>query len=263
VVIIVKCRRLIAKTISEAIACFYCADNPPQGFRILMYHAVGTPALGDRLGIFSLTPERFRRQMALLSAWKQGSVVGLSEKALLGGGIRVAVTFDDGYLDNLEMAAPILIELGLPFTVFVTSEFVRKGIAGFLSPSALRELAKLPGVQIGAHGANHIPLSQCDDSNLHNELVTSKHYLEDILGSEVRTLAYPYGSANRRVKDYALAAGYRLGACSLAGINQAERDPMLLSRTEILSFDNERAFCQKLHGCWDWYRWRSQDPACL
>jgi peptidoglycan/xylan/chitin deacetylase (PgdA/CDA1 family) len=201
--------------------------------------------------------------MAFLSAWEHGSVVEFSEASLFGEGSRIAITFDDGYLDNLEVAAPILMEFGLPFTVFVTSEFVRKGRAGFLSPSALRELTGLPGAQIGAHGANHVPLSQCDDLTLRNELVGSRHYLEDILGSEVRALAYPYGAANRRVRDYALDAGYRLAACSLAGVNQSGRDPMLLSRTEILTFDNLRIFSQKLHGDWDWYRWRSRDPACL
>jgi peptidoglycan/xylan/chitin deacetylase (PgdA/CDA1 family) len=256
-------RRLIARSISEVNSGFSWVRRPLEGLRVLMYHAIGTPALGDRRGLFTLTPDRFRQQMALLSAWADGSVVGFSEGALFGNGSRIAITFDDGYLDNLEIAAPILMEFGLPFTVFVTSEFVRKGRVGFLSPLAMRELAGLPGVQIGAHGANHIPLSQCDDLTLRNELVASKHYLEDILGSEVATLAYPYGAANCRVRDCALDAGYRLGASSFPGVNQSERDPMLLSRTEILAFDNKRVFAQKLHGDWDWYRWRSQDPACL
>lgn len=256
-------RRLIARSISEVSSGFSWVRSSPEGLRVLMYHAIGSPALGDRLGLFTLAPDRFRRQMAFLSTWVDGSVVEFSEAALIGNGNRIAITFDDGYLDNLEIAAPILIEFGLPFSVFVTSEFVRKGRAGFLSPLALRELAGLPGVEIGAHGANHIPLNQCDDSTLRNELLNSKHYLEDILGAEVRTLAYPYGAADRRVRDYALDAGYCLGACSFAGINQSNRDPMLLSRTEILSFDNKRVFAQKLHGNWDWYRWRAQDPACL
>lgn len=256
-------RRLVARSISEAIGGVSWIHPPAQGLRVLMYHAVSTPALGDHLGLFSLNKERFRRHMALLASWDQGQVVDLTETAIGGGGCRVAITFDDGYLDNLEVAAPILIESGLPFTVFVTSEFVRSGKPGFLSPAALRALAALPGARIGAHGANHVALTQCDDSTLTNELSSSKRYLEDVLGSEVYALAYPYGATNRRVRDAALAAGYRLGACSFAGVNPPERDPMLLARTELVAFDNERVFAQKLHGDWDWYRWRTQDPACL
>lgn len=256
-------RRLLARTISETVAGVSWLRPPADGLRVLMYHAIGTPALGDTLGLFSLSPERFREQMALLAGWAQGQVVDFDDAALRGEGCRVAITFDDGYLDNLEVAAPILGELGLPFTVFVTSEFVRHGKEGFLSPDALRALAALPGAQIGAHGANHVALTQCDEATLRNELTSSRHYLEDVLGREVRTLAYPHGAANRRVRDAALAAGYQLGACSLAGINSLERDPLLLARTEIVSFDSARVFAQKLHGDWDWYRWRTQDPACL
>lgn len=256
-------RRLLVRTIAETVSGVTWLRPPADGLRVLMFHAIGTPALGDTLGLFSLSPERFRQHMALLARWTQGQVVAFDAAATTGTGCRVAITFDDGYLDNLEVAAPILSELGLPFTVFVTSEFVRNGKAGFLSPDALRTLAALPGAQIGAHGAKHVALTQCDEATLRNELTSSRHYLEDVLGREVRTLAYPYGAADPRVRDAALAAGYQLGACSLAGINPPERDPLLLARTEIVSFDNERVFTQKLHGDWDWYRWRTQDPACL
>ncbi len=256
-------RRLLARTISETVAGVSWIRPPADGLRVLMYHAIGTAALGDTLGLFSLSPERFRHHMVRLAAWKQGRVVEFDAAALNGNGCRVAITFDDGYLDNLEVAAPILSELGLPFTVFVTSEFVRSGKAGFLYPSALRALAALPGAQIGSHGANHVALTQCDQATICNELTSSRHYLEDVLGREVRALAYPYGAADRRVRDAALAAGYQLGACSLAGINPPERDPLLLARTEVVSFDSDRVFAQKLHGDWDWYRWRTQDPACL
>ena len=256
-------RRFLARSISETVAGFSWIRSPANGLRVLMYHAIGTPALGDTQGLFSLKPDRFKQHMLLLAGWKQGRVVDFNATALSGADCRIAITFDDGYLDNLEVAAPILNELGLPFTVFVTSEFIRNGKAGFLSPAALRALAELPGARIGAHGANHVALSLCDDVALRNELTSSRQYLEDLLGKEVRTLAYPYGAADMRVRAAALAAGYRLGACSLAGINQPERDPLLLARTEIVAFDNERVFAQKLHGDWDWYRLRAQDPACI
>jgi peptidoglycan/xylan/chitin deacetylase (PgdA/CDA1 family) len=39
----------------------------------------------------------------------------------------VAVTFDDGYTDNLEVAAPILLEYGIPATLFVATDLIDSG----------------------------------------------------------------------------------------------------------------------------------------
>jgi peptidoglycan/xylan/chitin deacetylase (PgdA/CDA1 family) len=256
-------RRLIARSISEVSAGLSYNSAPSAGLRVLMYHSVGTKAYGDSLGLFSVTEDQFHKQMTLLSNWNQGQIVNFSESSLRLPGTSIAITFDDGYQDNLDVAAPILIGLGMPFTVFVSSELVKNFNHGFLTPASLRSLAGLPGVKIGAHGATHIELSQCDDKILNQELLSSRLYLEDLLGSSVDLLSYPYGAVDRRVRDAAIAAGYSVGACSMAGINQPSRDPMLLSRTEIVAMDDDRVFMQKLHGAWDWYRWRTQDPSCL
>ena len=40
----------------------------------------------------------------------------------------VALTFDDGYLDNLVLAAPVLEELGVPYTLFVTTGFIDRTV---------------------------------------------------------------------------------------------------------------------------------------
>lgn len=228
-----------------------------------MYHAIGSSALGDELGIYSLHPTLFRQHMDYLAEHHQGQVCALDPSRPFGQKTEIAITFDDGYLDNLTVAAPILVERGIPFTVFVVSDFVRDRRSGFLDPTSLRELAGLPGVTIGAHGATHVALSACNDAEALHEFISSRHYLEDVLGREVTTMAYPYGATNRHIRSLAAQADYQRATCSQAGVNRVGRDPLLLARTDITAHDSLRVFRQKLHGDWDWYRWRQQDPACL
>jgi peptidoglycan/xylan/chitin deacetylase (PgdA/CDA1 family) len=195
-----------------------------------------------------------------LSERHAGHVVGLDPDLRIASGPQIAITFDDGYADNLAVAAPILAARGLPFTVFVTADFVRKSRPGFLTPSGLRELAAVPKVRIGAHGATHVALSDCDDRQLGEELYSSKQYLEEMIGREVCTMAYPYGAADHRVRDAVAAAGYRLAASSYAQVNDARRDRLMLGRTEVLGGDSLRVFRQKLHGDWDWRHRLTKDP---
>ncbi|MBI3784916.1 MAG: polysaccharide deacetylase family protein [Deltaproteobacteria bacterium] len=92
---------------------------------VLMYHRVSSEP--DYLGM-SVTPERFEEQMQLLR--RRTRVVPLVD--LVGKLGRqqpleedlTAITFDDGYRDNLETALPILERHGLPATVFVTTDFL-------------------------------------------------------------------------------------------------------------------------------------------
>jgi len=124
-----------------------------------------------------------------------------------------------------------------------------------------RAMAAFPGVAIGSHGVTHVRLTECDDAALRRELVASRCYLEDRLGRAVTALSYPHGAVDRRVRDAAVAAGYTLGFCSRFDVNTAQRDAMLLCRTDVHGHDSLRVFRQKLDGDWDWLRWRPQDLA--
>lgn len=255
-------RRKIAIGISRAVSGLRHFSGPRRGLRVLMYHAIGSPALGDELGLFSLTPSYFETQVDHLATYYRDRIYALEPGFVpCDDALQLAITFDDGYLDNLTVAAPLLVERGLPYTVFVIADHVRDRRNGFLDPLSLRELAALPGVMIGAHGASHHPLTRCDDRKLQSELVGSRRYLEDLIGRPVLTMSYPHGAVDRRVRQATADAGYRLAACSYADINRPGRDPHLLARTEVLAGDNLRIFRQKLKGNWDWYRWRTADPA--
>ena len=256
----VNLRRFVSRSIAEAVSIAHPVTASVTGLRILAYHAVGSDALGDQLGIFSISPGLFRRHMDLLATEFHDYTVPLAVGATVGVDGGVAITFDDGYRDNLLVAAPLLAERELPFTVYVSSGLLREGHPGFLTPDELRKLAEIPGATIGAHGATHVPLTNCDDRRLREELESSRAWLEDVIGREVTTMAYPYGAVDGRVRRAVDRAGYTLAECSYPAINGSGRDRLLLGRTTILGDDGMRVFRQKLRGHWDWYRFLGRDP---
>jgi len=250
-------RRIILRSVAEGVSLARVFSPLRSGLRILMYHSVGHHAYRDDEGIFSISQQNFHNHIRLLASTKQYKCVPLRPLNLPQHTMEVAVTLDDGYRDNLYIAAPVLVENNIPFTVFVSSDFIKNRIEGFLTPDELRGLAELPGVTIGAHGKSHRRLTDCSDLELRAELSSSKHYLEDLLGRPVTTVSYPFGAVNIRVRDEAERLGYDLGVCTRFDINIPGRDPMLLCRCNIEREDTPRVLHQKLKGDWDWYRFRS------
>ncbi|WP_017460535.1 polysaccharide deacetylase family protein [Dyella ginsengisoli] len=107
-----------------------------RDLRILAYHRVITlpdPELFEfDLEVVSASAERFREQMLLLRRKfhpiSLGEVVRRIEAGQPMPRNAVAVTFDDGYDDNYRVAFPILRELGVPATFFVSTGHVDDGL---------------------------------------------------------------------------------------------------------------------------------------
>jgi peptidoglycan/xylan/chitin deacetylase (PgdA/CDA1 family) len=257
----VNWRHAITAGISELSGIVRSHAPSRKCFRIILYHAIGSRPYDDNRGVFSLSPDQFSSQMEELAASNNFHARGLFD--LLNPDVRegVVVTFDDGYRDNLTIAAPILEKYRIPFTVFVSTSFVKDRGHLYLSPEELRELSNSTLVTIGSHGVTHVPLTQCNDHDLHNELSSSKQYLEDLIGKKVIAISYPHGAVDKRVRDAAENIGYELGASSYFGFNDVSIDLFMLRRICILSTDSKRVFAQKINGDWDWYyRWqRIQD----
>lgn len=100
-----------------------------SGAVVLAYHSVAAPEtaawIDPRVHVAS---RLFERQMGFLKSRRR--IVSLTElvdtcergETLPAG--TVAITFDDGYLDNLTIAAPILDRLGIPATLFLATGYV-------------------------------------------------------------------------------------------------------------------------------------------
>lgn len=248
-----KLKRGISCGISEMLSRMSLSASLHTGFRVLLYHSVGTYTGVKTSGVYYVAPDLFQQHMSILKETKGISVVGFEEGNGYGDRLEVAVTFDDGFRDNLFQAAPILNKLEIPFTVFVSAKHIKYDIPEYLNETELKQLAAMPGAAIGAHGANHLPLAPLDQSEIRHEVQDSKNYLEDLLGKPVLTMSYPFGSLNHVVREVVEEAGFTRAACRHWGINDAYNDRLLLYRTPIHAEDGERIFIQKLKGFWDWH----------
>src|SRR5579863_386971 len=117
----------------------------------------------------------------------------------------VTTSWDDGDRKDLKLAE-LLASKGLPATFYITAGNVANRSA--IAPSELCELSKA-GFEIGAHTVTHPVLTEIDDATLRREVTQSKHLLQELLGQEVTSFAYPKGRYNAKVVARVSEAGYR------------------------------------------------------
>ena len=104
-----------------------------QGTAILTYHAIGAP--GEAGSRFVVPARRLRRQLLLLR-WSRRPVIDLAnlvrsrQAGKLPPAGAVVITFDDGFADNGELAAPLLRRFGTPAALFVVSDCVGGAATG-------------------------------------------------------------------------------------------------------------------------------------
>jgi len=99
--------------------------RPGPGAAILMYHRIASPRV-DPWGL-AVQPDRFEQHLAVLRRSRDplpmSEFVGRLDRGTLPD-TAVAVTFDDGYADNLHEASPRLASAHVPATLFLATGFV-------------------------------------------------------------------------------------------------------------------------------------------
>ena len=224
--------------------------------QVLMYHSIGGNAEGDIRGLYSIDPDTFCNQIDVLSdrALDGHSTIVPFGSEQLG---QISITFDDGYLDNLTIAAPVCADRGIPFHVFLCPMFIESGRSGFLSRQDVSELAGVDGVTLGVHGYSHTRLTTLSAADVKSELVSSRKWLEDIVQKPVTSMSYPHGAVSPDVMNLVLEAGFTHAACSKCGQIDPDSSPLAVPRVDVWSSDTSRSFTQKINGHWDWMKWRT------
>lgn len=233
------------------------------GVRILMYHRVTESREFDQL---TVTPGRFAEQMSILAA--AGNVVSLKEavESLQKGAAvaknSVVITFDDGYLDNLEQALPILERYQLPASIFVTTDFAAHtsshprysdegGSRLHLDWAQLRELVSHPLITLGSHTVSHPYLQSVDDSQSREEITESASILEKELGIPMDYFCYPSGDYGARELNTIRDSAYQAAVTVAPGVNRHTQSLLELNRSEVTDKDSKLMFRCKLIGAFD------------
>ncbi len=232
-----------------------------QRITVLLYHRV-CDSLRDTV---TVGVEQFERQMN--DVRKRCRVVKIED--IVAGRVSrrslrpiVAVTFDDGYLDNFEYAAPILLRCGIPAAFFVSTGLL-DSTHGF--PHDLAKLGRaIPamawkhvealqrwGFTLGSHTQTHINCVKGDRAAVDREIIDSKRDLERRLGSRDFIFAYPYGGRedfSDHWRERVRQAGYVGCLSAYGGCNRGEIDSFNVVRTGISHAFGKWAFRSRLEG---------------
>lgn len=294
---------------------------------VLCYHRV--TAMPTDINSIAVSPDNFRAQIRYLK--DHFPIVRFDENLDKIKKPAIAVTFDDGYADNLTEALPILNEAGVPATFFISTQFLDGGgefwwdslarivtsgsgypahftlqdpgfgktwatatvaerlilfrdlhrlcmvsatelrgewlrqvadwaggscqdavLNRLLSIEELRELANHAGVTIGAHTITHPRLSTLSDDEQHHEIVESGRRLAHILGREITSFAYPFGTRtdfNEASGRICRKAGYLKAAAAFPGEVHSWTNPYLIPRHFVYNWDLEK-FVYNLKRLW-------------
>ena len=171
----------------------------------------------------------------------------------------IAITFDDGYKDNITEAAAALAARGMTATFFITTSNIdgksdKRWVNGdcrkYMSWDDITQLGSM-GFEVGSHMIDHVDMSRLADGELFRQLEGSRRRIIEKAGITPKTCSYPYGGLRDRVIIAAKNAGYIGGCSSLKGLNTSATVNYILKRTEIDGYDTINDFTNKLMGYYD------------
>ena len=202
---------------------------------VLMYHRID-----DRKNdTLSVSPDIFTRQMRFLKD-NSYNVISVTE---LVRGIKnkkkfehntVAITFDDGYVNNFLYAFPILAKYDFPATLFLITDKVGES-KEFVNWDQARLMMK-SGITLGAHTRSHAYLPDIKDpEKLWEEIAGSKKIIEENTGCDVKFFCYPVGGFNEKVIQDVKKAGYEAAFTTNRGMDKFNNDLYALQRIKVMN----------------------------
>lgn len=250
---------------------------------IVTYHRVAPNISKVSKPTHNVPPLRFRRQIIGLlsrgySVWPLRRVLHYRETGKPIPPRTIVITFDDGFETVYTNAWPILRELEVPATVFVSTAYL-DSMAPFpfdawgnawqrqvpaecyrpLTTAQCREMAADGLVELGAHTHTHRDFRDRHDE-FREDLQLSVDIVRERFGEPDPTFAFPFGAPHRGYASEALVEAARQTGVVCALTTEClpvdlRSDPFQWGRFNAFPWDTGATLSAKLDG---WYGWAGQ-----
>lgn len=213
------------------------ADNVKNIYApVLMYHHVG-PQIDPAGADLTVSSADFEEQVLYFRNKGYQTVLLAQVYDSLNSGTPlpakpIVFTFDDGYKDVFENAAPILQKYEFSGTFAIATELLgRPDYAVWDDVIAARKV----GMEIVAHTKNHLDLTSSvySEEDLKREIFGSKQELEEKLNVPVDFFIYPYGKYNDRVLALVKEAGYKMAFTTAFGLYMGKENTLIEPRVRV------------------------------
>jgi len=201
---------------------------------ILSYHSIAAAPEDSAFPGLHVPPEEFERHMWVIKRLGFRCIsISDAYRRLRSNqvGRCVALTFDDGYQDNILNAAPILRKLNFQATCYIVTDLIGSvsrwdtysgGSRRLMGRNELDQwLAQ--GLEVGSHSRSHRRLDELSEEAAAEEIAGSRERLSEQAGTEIRHFCYPYGRFSAATVRLVRHAGYQTAVTTLAGL-ASERD---------------------------------------
>ncbi|HRE40824.1 MAG TPA: polysaccharide deacetylase family protein [Ignavibacteria bacterium] len=198
-----------------------------KGLPVLLYHKI-SESISDDL---TVSVSMFEDQIKYL---KQENYNSVSLSELINYVYHnsplpenpVIISFDDGYLNNLEYALPVLKKYNFKSVIFLPVKFINdknkwdEGNELLLSASQISTMSN-ENFEFGIHSFSHTNFKNLTSKEIENEITQSINTLNDLKINFTPAFAYPYGGRpeNSTVyqnmidafKNYNIKLAFRIG----------------------------------------------------
>ena len=240
---------------------------------VIMYHRVINKSENEGIYGTYIYEDIFRKHLQYLKD-KNYTVITFKDLDKIGwrnrfekGKKYIILTFDDGYKDNYDLAFPILKEFDFKATIFLMGRSTYNewdvkagGEIEFplMSVEMIKEMQDY-GIEFGAHTFNHPKINTLSNEEIEHQIVDVKKPLEEKIGKEIITFAYPYGILNDYAKEMAKKAGYTFALATDSGSVCLSDDLYQIRRIAIFPNTNLFSFKRKVAGNYNFIKIKREE----